>query len=200
MAAGDSDITICAQAVRRLGGATFTSFNDDVTGAGLCKDIYPTIRNAILGSHDWIFGLSKAQLSRNTTGPVSQWTNQFDLPVDRLQNAPYRVFTTSNALAPVLRDRWEVIGDKLMTEETEIWVDYISDVDEEKWPAWLVEVMVNAVAAEVAFSVTDNNSAAERYQIKTANLLQQARTRNAQSNPNRIMDDSELLDARFGPV
>ncbi len=206
MAAGDSSITICAQATRRLGGKAFSAFTDDVTGAGLCGDIYPTLRDSILGSYDWHFLHSKAQLSKEATGPVSGWQEQYTLKADRLHDAPYRVYNTSTVNAKPLTSGWEIIGDKLMTNEAEIWVDYAHTTDEGLWPRYFTELMVNVVMAEIAIHVTDQENIATRLQIKVygqdgnGGMLQRARTRNSQDNPVRIIEDFSLIDARHGSV
>ena len=206
MAAGDSSITICAQAARRLGGQTFSAFTDDVTVAGLCGDIYPGLRDSILGGYDWHFLTDKAQLSKEATGPVSGWQEQYTLKSDRLHDAPLRVYNTSGVDAKPLTSGWEIIGDKLMTNEVEIWVDYPHTTDEGLWPAYFVELMRNVVMAEIAFHMTDQENVAARLQLKVygqdgnGGMLRRAKTRNSQDNPVRVIEDFSLIDARLGSV
>lgn len=200
MAAGSSEVTICANAVRRLGGQTFTAFTDDVIGAGLCGDIYPGIRDGVLGEHDWHFTFAKAQLSRDVAAPITQFKYQFTLPPDRLEDAPLRVFNSDQVGVRPLIVNWEIFGQKMHSDQEELWIDYYRRTVEDLWPAWFDEAMTLKMMAELAFFITDSPDLALNHDRKAQRAMQEAMTRNAQGNLPRVMDDSSIIDARFGPV
>jgi hypothetical protein len=126
MAAGDTGVSICSDALILLGAKPISSFNDGTDEANSCDRLYPDVRDMMLMMYPWSFAYKKVQLAKLITTPNSEWTYEYQLPGDRLGN-PRAVFRT-NQINERPTKSWEIIGDKLMTNEEEIFVDYpVSD-------------------------------------------------------------------------
>ena len=60
MASGDTNITICNQALVLLGADTIASFSDTSNdAAAVCNQIYETIKRQTLSMYPWSFALTK---------------------------------------------------------------------------------------------------------------------------------------------
>jgi len=81
MAAGDTNVTICNQALLLLGSDTISNFTDTANDASIvCNNIYETVKKQSLSMYPWSFSIVKQELSRSTTVPVNEWSYQYDLP------------------------------------------------------------------------------------------------------------------------
>ena len=58
-----TEVSICANALRRLGDDPITSLTDDTERARLCNAFYEDARDACLRSHPWNFAITRASLN-----------------------------------------------------------------------------------------------------------------------------------------
>ena len=59
MASGDTNITICNQALNLLGADTISSFTDTTNDAAtVCNNIYETVKKQTLSMYPWSFALT----------------------------------------------------------------------------------------------------------------------------------------------
>ncbi len=84
MAAGDTGVSICSDALLMLGAKSITSFNDGTDAASVCDRLYPDIRDSVLTTYPWTFNTKKVQLAQLITTPNSVWRYEYQLPGDRL--------------------------------------------------------------------------------------------------------------------
>ncbi len=160
MAAGDTDVSICSNALLLLGAEQISSFADGTVGAGVAKTIYPRVKELTQGMYPWSFTYKKSQLARLTEQPTSVYTYAFQLPTDMLNGVPRRVFTSNNIGASTITT-FEIQGDELLTDETTIFVDYQQDTDESKMPSYFVQLLVYQMAWHLAEPITDQTQKSE---------------------------------------
>ena len=84
MAAGDSALTVCSDALLLLGAKPISSFNEGTDAANVCDRIYPTLRDSTMQAYPWSFTFKKVQLARTINTPVNQYRYEYQLPSDRL--------------------------------------------------------------------------------------------------------------------
>ncbi len=80
-----TEVSICSNALRRLGDDPITSLTDDTERARLCNSFYPDARDAVLRLHTWNFAATRASLAKLATAPAYGYANQFSLPSDCLR-------------------------------------------------------------------------------------------------------------------
>ena len=68
MAVGDTDLSICADALILLGAAPISSFTEGTDTAQACDRLYPDLKNTLLSTYVWSWTL-KVQLQRLSTLP-----------------------------------------------------------------------------------------------------------------------------------
>ena len=77
-----TEVSICSNALRRLGDDPITSLTDDTERARLCNAFYADARDACLRSHPWNFAITRASLAQLSATPVYGFDYQFALPTD----------------------------------------------------------------------------------------------------------------------
>lgn len=111
------EVTICNQALDRIGSTNFTyTVQTGVTGIK-CNTHYEQTRRAVIRSFEWNFASARKILSAETSTPDFEWDYQYKLPSD---------FLRMKGLYS--RYDFEIEGDLLLTNDTEVEIRYIKDV------------------------------------------------------------------------
>lgn len=201
---GLNDIEICANALVRLGAIPIQSFDDATDIATACKTIYFSKKKYILSSYPWRFSMKFIQLSRDVMPPDAQWRYQFTLPSDRIQSGFPAVYTSNSIGANTIND-WTIIGNKLMTNEKEIWVKYQYDVEESLWPEYFIELMIKIMQVELVQIVTDNTQLYQELKYEVygvpsdggfGGLVNMVQNIDSRDTPTTYIKDFALTDAR----
>ena len=113
----------------------------------------------------WSFTIAKQQLARDTVTPNSEWTYQYLLPNDMVTGVPEAVRTTATPGGALLQN-WEINqsstgGAVLMTESTEIHIDYQKVISEGSMPTYFVTLLAYQLAWHMAEAITDQTTKAE---------------------------------------
>ena len=203
MAAGDTGVSICSDALLLIGAKAISSFNDGTDESSVCDRLYPDIRDSTLVMYPWSFGMKKVQLAQLITTPTTVWRYEYQLPGDKLAN-PRAVYNSANSGSPVQKD-WEIQGDKLLTNLTSVYIDYQFSVPEFAMPQYFVQLLKYMVAWHVAETVTEQQDKSARWQrVATGDpsengrggYMRTAMQIDGQNNPVRIIEDYSLIAVR----
>lgn len=156
-----TDVAICNKALILLGVSTINSFTDDNDRASVCSETYPIILDALLGMTDWRFATGKAQLSQLVSAPVNKWTYAYNLPADYVAG-PWAVYNSS-AVGAVPVKEWEIFEKKLYADYAAVYIDYRFRPSEANFRPYFVHLLVLALAAAMAPSLTDKDELAVEY-------------------------------------
>jgi len=204
MALNDSDITICNQALVKLGAQEISSFEDTNDLARTCSRIYPNLRDSLLASYPWSFSIKKRQLGRLIGTPTNEWKYQFQLP-DGLLSGVLAVFASGETSAEPVRYGWEVYNDKVFTNYEQLWIDAQETVDEAKMPPYFVRLLSMAMAAEVAIPVTDQVSKGDYFRALAygtpgeqgrGGLFRDAMNIDSRGKETAVIEDYSLIGVR----
>ena len=203
MAAGDTGVSICSDALLLIGAKAISSFNDGTDESSVCDRLYPDIRDSTLVMYPWSFGMKKVQLAQLITTPTTVWRYEYQLPGDKLAN-PRAVYNSANSGSPVQKD-WEIQGDKLLTNLTSVFIDYQFSVPEFAMPQYFVQLLKYMVAWHIAETVTEQQDKATKWQrVATGDISENGRGGyfrtaaqiDGQNNPVRIIEDYSLIAVR----
>ena len=203
MAAGDTGVSICSDALLLIGAKAISSFNDGTDESSVCDRLYPDIRDSTLVMYPWSFGMKKVQLAQLITTPTTVWRYEYQLPGDKLAN-PRAVYNSANSGSPVQKD-WEIQGDKLLTNLTSVYIDYQFSVPEYAMPQYFVQLLKYMVAWHIAETITEQQDKSARWQrVATGDpsengrggYLRQAMQIDGQNNPVRVIEDYSLIAVR----
>ena len=204
MAAGDTAVSICSDALILLGAKPISSFNDGTDESNTCDRLYPDIRDMTLSMYKWTFAYKKMLLARLVTTPVNEWRYEFQLPGDRLGN-PRAAYTTTSVGARPFKE-WEIAGDKLYANEQTIVIDYPYQTPEFAMPQYFVQLLKYMMAWHLAMPITEVDNKAAYWQGVAigspgengrGGYFRQAMNIDAQGNPPNIIEDYELVAVRF---
>lgn len=204
MAAGDTAVSICSDALILLGAKAITSFNDGTDESSSCDRLYSDIRDSTLSMYPWSFATKKIALARLVTTPGSVWRYAYQLPGDRLAN-PAAVYETASIGAPVRKD-WEVQGDQLLTNLETVYIDYKYSVPEYAMPQYFVQLLKYMMAWHLAMPITEQTDKATYWQGVAVGapsengrggFFRSSTQIDGQGNPSRAFSDFTLVDARF---
>jgi hypothetical protein len=203
MAAGDTGVSICSDALLLIGAKAISSFNDGTDESSVCDRLYPDIRDSTLVMYPWSFGMKKVQLAQLITTPTTVWRYEYQLPGDKLAN-PRAVYNSANSGSPVQKD-WEIQGDKLLTNLTSVFIDYQFSVPEFAMPQYFVQLLKYMVAWHIAETVTEQQDKATKWQrVATGDVSENGRGGffrtaaqiDGQNNPVRVIEDYSLIAVR----
>jgi hypothetical protein len=126
------------------------------------------------------------------------------MPGDTLGN-PRAVVVSSGQNARPLKE-FEIIGDKLMTNETTIFIDYPYQTAEFAMPQYFVQLLKYMMAWHLAYPITEQQDKAVYWQGVAigspsengrGGYFRQAMNMDSYGQPNQIIEDYELVAARF---
>ena len=203
MAAGDTGVSICSDALLLIGAKAISSFNDGTDESSVCDRLYPDIRDSTLSMYPWSFSMKKVQLAQLITTPTTVWRYEYQLPGDKLSN-PRAVYNSANPGSPVQKD-WEIQGDKLLTNLTSVFIDYQFSVPEYAMPQYFVQLMKYMVAWHIAETITEQQDKSAKWQrVATGDVSENGRGGyfrtaaqiDGQNNPVRIIEEYSLIAVR----
>ena len=77
-----TDVSICSNALRRLGDQPITALTDDTERARLCNAFFPDARDHVLRQHTWNFAITRASLSKLSSAPAYGFSHMYSLPTN----------------------------------------------------------------------------------------------------------------------
>lgn len=186
-----SDIDMASNALLLLGDSPISSFTEPGAGAQAAANLYQGTKERFLSYHPWSFALKEQVLSRLTQGPDIRtgYKYAYQLPTDMI-----RLWSV------VEWDNYDLVGDKLYSNRTELLARYIYDVPESLIPAHAEKALTYLLAAEFAISVTEDEGKSQIYTQKANQMMAQASTIDSQGRPQIGIISSPFVEARRGGI
>jgi hypothetical protein len=205
MASGDTDVSICSDALTLLGAATISSFAEGTPSAIACSRLYPDLRDTIISRYPWSWSMRKVQLSRLGGTPVNEWKYAYQIPASTLTGVQ-AVFDSGSDAARSLNYGWEIYQDQLLTNLETVYIDYQTTVSETNMPPYFVRLLRTAMAGELAIIVTDQQSKAEYFRQQAfgtpmengrGGLFREAANIDSRGQLTPVIEDFSLIEVRY---
>jgi hypothetical protein len=203
MAAGDSGLSICSDALLMLGANPISSFNEGTDAANISDRLYSDLRDQALLVYPWSFSFKKVKLGRLVTTPTTEYRYEYQMPGDRL-GPPRAVFTSASPGQRPSKE-YRIFQDKLLTDYEEVWIDYQYSVQEFEMPVYFVQLLKYMMAWHLAYPITDQDSKAQYWQGVAVGspsengrggYMRTAIQMDGQGQPNNYIDDYALIAVR----
>lgn len=157
--------------------ASLEEGTEGLVGAALYEDTY----EGLLASHTWRFATRKARLAKLTEAPLNEFSYQYQLPSDYITTEKVQGCTD-----------YEIYGDKIYTNQPEVYIDYRYRVDEVLLPPHFALTLQFLLAAQFAIPITDNSQRAQVYEGLYERQLKRAKGIDSMARPSQAIVDSPL--------
>lgn len=165
-------------ALGRIGAARITNINDGTVPANWCKSYYPSLRKALLRSNFWNFAEARSALIASETSPAFEWAYAYPLPPDFLRVKEYNgnlINLSSVAVDPSYWTTWagryKIEGTQLLSNESEVKLLYIKDVDNPLlWDSLFYQVMECLLASKLADAIKHDAAKAQALRAEALTL------------------------------
>jgi hypothetical protein len=188
-----SPLEICNSALTKLGGRRIDSLTQNIKEARLCNEAYPLLRDELLQSHPWNFATARVELAQLTSIPAFDYDYEYQLPSDCL-----RVIDIEN---PDYDIKWEVSGDKLLSNEETVKIKYIKkETNTSKFSPVFIQALSLRLAWDLAYSLIQSGTQAQYWQSAYENYLRSARSYDSQEGkPEEVIDEYNdiFLNSRY---
>ena len=184
-----TDVSICANALRKLGDEGITSLTDTSKRAILCNSLYAETRDAVLRAYPWNFAISRQALSLLSASPAFEYVNQFTLPT-----SPYclRALSMYGSTNP-----WKIEGRRLLTDDSTVNLVYIARItDTAEFDPLFVQAFQARLSAEMAYAITGNNTLRGEFIAEYEMKLREARALDAQEGLADSFESVVLTEVR----
>jgi len=204
MAAGDTKLSICSDALIMLGAAPLSSFATGTDEAQVADRLYDDVRDTLLMQYPYSWTLKKVKLAQLADTPINEWKYKYQIPGDVLGN-PKAVFSSGSVGANTVRD-FEIYAGGLYTNLEEVWIDYQYRPEPAIFPPYFVRLLKMALAAEFAEPITDQITKADYYHAKAygspsenmrGGLVRVAINIDAAGQPTQNIQEFPIADIRY---
>lgn len=201
-----TDVDICNLAIGRVGADAIEALDEESPVAAFCAVNYAQKRDWLLSGHRWVFANRTVSLARLTTTPA-------DCPRAYGFQRPGDVIGAIHAYRRGPRDADRAVdvvqaGQLLASDEATVWAEYTARVAEAQWPAWFVELVRVAFAADLAMHLQNRSLSAQLNEeafgppalMGAGGLLLAAMQADGRNAPPRQLfydDPGPLVGARF---
>jgi len=169
-----TEVSICSNALRRLGDSPITSLTDDTERARLCNAFYPDARDHVLRAHPWNFAITRASLAKLSDTPAYGFSYMFALPTD-----PYclRVLEMEYADYIFKIENDATNGRVLLTDEGTAKILYIARItDPTLFDAMFVETLTSKLAVDLSYAITGSQQVQAQMEKMYQAKLSEARS------------------------
>lgn len=176
-----SDLSICNNALLLVGANEITSFNDNTNEAYMCNRLYAITRDALLEEGNWTFLRTQVRLAR-TDSSHTEYAYEYQIPGNVL-----RIFKKDTA-----RNDYEIYGDKLLSNDSDVYIYASVDPGEHAYPATFVRALEYKMAAVLAAALEHDESMAQLFENLHTQALRKARRVDGQQQPNKSLSGAGL--------
>jgi hypothetical protein len=152
----NTKVDVCNMGLRHISNAKIDNFDTDQSPqAGACREFYEQAKFDLLTEFSWFFAQKQANLARLTTTPLFTWDYEYQLPNDLLRIE--RVLASTER--PVPNPPYEVLGDKILTNEQQVPIVYtfkVPDSDTAKMPSLFKMILSFDMAILMAPQLASN--------------------------------------------
>lgn len=183
-----TDIDIASNALVLIGDEPINSFTEPGAGATAAANLYPDTKKQVLALHPWSFALKELRLSKLSQTPdtLTNWDSAFQLPADHIRT--WAIFPYSN---------YQAVGEFIYSNENELLMRYVYDVDTVQIPPHLTKALEYRLAADFAQLITESTSKSEFFERKFKDALASAMSIDSQGHPQQAIVDSPFVDVRL---
>lgn len=184
----NSIVSICNNALIRIGSKTITSLLDGDKVANSCNAIYERTRDSLLRMHLWNFAIKRQVLAQDLTAPAFTFKYQYSLPADFI-----RVVRLEDPT-----EGYKIEGGKLLTNSSQVNLIYVSQAtDPSKYDPLFTEALILMLAINLSFILIGSSPREGALKEELKGVLFSARQVDGQDDTPDSLDASSFLEAKY---
>jgi hypothetical protein len=183
-----STVDICNGALNQLGATTILSLTEDSKNARLCNSRYTQVRDSVFRSHPWNCLQQRVELASPTATPAWGYSIKYYRPGDCLRLLRILDYDSNH----------KVEGRSILSNNSSMKILYISRVtDPNQYDENLRETLSAALAADIAYAITSNNTTQQNMIALYQEKLKDARFVDSTEGYNTTQEDgmADVIDA-----
>ncbi len=166
-----SETDLCNDALGQIGATRITSIDDPTINANFCKTFYPPLRRAMIMSNHWNFARARAELAKESIGPIFEFAFAYGLPANFLKIVEYNganldpalSFDTTGISLYALRKSFRIEGQMLLSNDDGVKIVYIQDVENpDVWNPLFYQALAAELASKLASAITRDSRRAQQ--------------------------------------
>jgi len=188
-----STISICNNALRKIGANVITSLEQDTEEAKACKSIFQETLDEMLAQYKWNFAMCRSRLARLDSTPAFEYEYEYQLPTD-----PYclTIRKVVNASDNVIE--YKIEGRKLLTDTDGVYILYTKRVTDmnELTPLFKSALIYN-LASSLAMTLAEDTATSNTMYQKHELVLRRARAQDAQEGTPDELAEGSWITCRY---
>jgi len=189
-----SQVSICNQAIGKLGGTPILNIDQDSTEAKLCKAFYDDILQTLLEDYPWTFATKRYELPQSAETPPKPFAAQYLIPPNILRileagsNPDFSRTGSTN---------WQVENGFIVSNEGSMYIRaIIHETDTNAFSPSFVRVFVTRLAAEISLALTQSREMHRQLMEEYGILLDRAMSADGQQGRTRKLRSNQLILVR----
>ena len=188
---GTTDIKICARALVNIGMKPIDNLEGDDDVTRVCSLLYPMVKKEMLSIYPWWATKGKKRLNRLTASPVNEYKYGFSVPSGAI-SGPLAIYNSDTVGAMPIKE-WDIQGSTILSNEPSLWGDFQFDIDENRFPPYIENLIIYGCSARFAESLTDDSSKADKYDFITFGSPGEKRM-------GGYFETARMIDSRYRPT
>lgn len=186
-----SVVSVCSNALLTLGAQPINSLDENSDRARLCANLWDTVRDDVLRSHFWNCAIKRTTLAPDVDAPAFDYTYQYTLPTDWIRNVQIGEYGYESY--------YKCEGRKILCSESSLKLVYVyRNESVGTWDVSLINAMTYAMAARMAYAITQSASQVQVSEQQLAQYMKRARAVDGQDDMPETMGDFPFIAARYG--
>lgn len=187
-----SELSICNDALIRLGCTTIASLSDDSKEADLCNEQYEKCRDQLLSAHPWNFAIARIEIAADADLPTGwednpEWDLSFTLPANCL-----RVLELDDSEA-----EWAVENGSLFANYDPVFIKYIKkETDTTLYSKHFEKALAYELAMSLVYSFTQSATFVAELRKDYEQAVREARSFDAQEGSVKTVQADDWLLSR----
>lgn len=193
-----SETAIINAALRKIGGKRIASRTDGSKEANVADDLFDSVRDDLLRSHNWNFASKSVELARSATTPVLEFDYGYAVPSDWLRTVSVH---DNDAGAGALAFREELLNSQrvLLAGAENVYLRYVARVEDPNlWPSDFIAALEFALARDLAIPVAQSSALHEAMDGLATKWIRRAKSHDAMGSPPAKRPAGSWATARQG--
>jgi len=195
-----TDLELANLALYNIGSKPITDFDDDSVKARVISARYDITKYKEMGTHQWSFAIKRAELTKEVTTPLYEFSYEYILPTDCLrflsiEGLDYAVGSADNNGNGGYR-LWSIEGRKILTNEAgPINISYIyKNTTVTEYPIEFMDAFSWRLAMDISQKLTNNDTKMEVMLAMYNQEIKKAKKNNAIQLANISVPDGTWMD------